>query len=63
MIVPRYLATVGAPVQPSYNTFIAEPFFSGVQRTLGAGRYEEALAEGRAMSVAQAIDYALAEQG
>jgi predicted ATPase/DNA-binding winged helix-turn-helix (wHTH) protein len=53
------LASVGAPVQPSYNTWIAEPFFTAVQRTLGAGVYENALAEGRAMSLVQAIDYAL----
>jgi non-specific serine/threonine protein kinase len=56
------LATVGAPVQPSYNTWIAQPFFGGVQRTLGPYRYERALVEGRGMSLGQAIDYALAEQ-
>jgi predicted ATPase len=56
------LTSVGAPIQPSYYTLIDEPFFAGVQRSLGADGYEKALAEGRAMSLVQAIDYATEER-
>jgi predicted ATPase/DNA-binding winged helix-turn-helix (wHTH) protein len=56
------LTSVGAPIQPSYYALIDEPFFAGVQRTLGADVYAQALAEGRAMPLGQAIDDALEER-
>ena len=40
-------------------TWIGDPYFSGVQQELGSAAYQQALAEGRALSLSQAIDYAM----
>ena len=56
------LDSIGAPVQPSFNMLIGDRYFGAVQRDLGTDAYEQALAAGRAMSLPQAIDYAMEER-
>jgi hypothetical protein len=55
------LDSIGSPVQPTYQAWIDDRYFGAVQQALGAGAYEQALADGRAMSLSQAIDHALEE--
>ena len=50
---------IGASVQPTYNIWIGDRLFGAVQRELGTDAYQEALAAGRAMSLPEAIQYAL----
>ncbi len=50
------LDRIGAPVQPTYNTWIGDRCFGAVQEALGTRGYEQALAEGGAMSLSQALE-------
>ena len=56
------LESIGSSTQPSYNALIGDHLFSALPRELGEDAYRQALAAGRAMSMSQAIDYALEEQ-
>ena len=51
--------SVGSPVQPSYNAWIGDRLFPAVEQELGTDAYHQALAAGRAMSLSQAIGYAM----
>ncbi len=51
------LEAIGAPMQPTYNTWIGDRAFELVRQTLGPGAYQAALDEGRAMSLTQAVEY------
>ena len=51
--------SIGAPAQPTFNTWIRDRLFQAAQDTLGPDAYQQALASGRAMSLPQAIEYAL----
>jgi non-specific serine/threonine protein kinase len=53
------LDSVGAPVQPTYHTWVGDRLFGAVQQELGTEMYERTLLDGRAMSVSQAIEYAM----
>ena len=53
------LDSIGTSVQPTYNTLIGERLFPAVQDELGADAYQQAMAAGRAMSLSQAIEYAM----
>ncbi|HEX5108247.1 MAG TPA: winged helix-turn-helix domain-containing protein [Vicinamibacterales bacterium] len=57
------LASIGVPAQPTYNSWIGDRLFPAVQDRLGAAAYEQALAEGRAMSLSQALEYAMGAGG
>jgi hypothetical protein len=56
------LESIGSAVQPTYNVMIGDPLFGAVQQELGADAYHQALAAGRAMSLSQAIQYAIEGQ-
>ena len=51
--------SIGAPAQPTFNTWIRDRLFQAAQDTLGPDAYQQALVSGRAMSLPQAIEYAL----
>jgi non-specific serine/threonine protein kinase len=53
------LDSVGAPLQVSYNTWIGDRSLDIMTRSLGEGGVHAALAEGRAMSLSQAIKFGL----
>jgi hypothetical protein len=55
------LDSIASAVQPSFNELIGDRF-DAVRRDLGMAAYEQALAEGRAMSLPHAIEYALEGQ-
>ena len=57
------LESIGSELQPTYHTWIGDPLFGAVQQELGTDAYEQALAAGRAMSLSQAIEYAMEGQG
>ena len=56
------LESVGAPVQPSFDRWVGEPYFAAVKESLGGARFETARAEGRAMSLAEAIQFGLEDR-
>ena len=56
------LDSIGATAQPSFNMLIGDRYVGAVQRDLGTDAYEQAVAAGRAMSLPQAIDYAMEER-
>jgi hypothetical protein len=51
--------SIGTEVQPTYRTLIGDRYFIAVQDDLGADAYHQALADGRAMPLSQAIAYAM----
>lgn len=53
------LDSIGAPVQPTYKLWIGDRCFGAVKQALGARAYEQAVADGRAMSLSQAVDHAM----
>jgi non-specific serine/threonine protein kinase len=53
------LDSIGSAPQPTYTTWIGDRLFPAVQQELGTAVYEETLAEGRTMSMSQAIEYAM----
>jgi predicted ATPase/DNA-binding winged helix-turn-helix (wHTH) protein len=53
------LDSIGAPPQPSFNMVIRDRYFGAVEDELGSSAYQQALAEGRAMPLSQAITYAI----
>jgi hypothetical protein len=53
------LDSIGAPVRPTYNTWIGDRYFGAVQQALGARDYQQALADRRAMSLSQTIEYGM----
>jgi tetratricopeptide (TPR) repeat protein len=53
------LESIGSPPQPSHNALIGDHLLSALPQELGEVAYRQALADGRAMSMSQAIDYAL----
>jgi non-specific serine/threonine protein kinase len=55
------LEAVGAPMQPTYNTWIGDRAFEGVKQTLGADAYLAALNDGRAMSLTEAVEFVFDE--
>jgi non-specific serine/threonine protein kinase len=57
----RLLESVGVPLMPEFT--LREPYLNGARESLGEPAFQDALSEGRAMSLAQAVDYALAETG
>jgi non-specific serine/threonine protein kinase len=56
----RLLELVGSPLQPAIQSF-RDSYFGSARELLGAGAFQAALSEGRGMSLAQAVQYALAE--
>ena len=60
-MVERLLRTVGAPVYDSFNPnrFLYERTRAAVRSTLCESAFEEARAEGQAMTLEQAVAYAL----
>jgi non-specific serine/threonine protein kinase len=56
------LDSIGAEVQPTYNTLIGDRFFAAVEEELGTDAYQQALAVGRGMSLSQAVEYATGER-
>jgi len=57
------LDSIGAPAQPTFNMLIGDRYFGLVQSELGPSAYEQAVAEGRAMPLPQAIEYAIEGKG
>jgi non-specific serine/threonine protein kinase len=55
------LDSVGAPAQPSFNIWIGDRLFDTMRGALGESGLNAALAEGRAMSLTQAIEFGLEE--
>jgi non-specific serine/threonine protein kinase len=53
------LDSIGSSVQPTYNIWIGDRLFGAVQQEVGTDAYQEAFAAGRAMSLLEAIQYAL----
>jgi hypothetical protein len=53
------LDSIGSSAQPTYHTWIGDRLFGAVQKDLGREAYEQALTAGRAMTLSQAIDYAM----
>jgi non-specific serine/threonine protein kinase len=53
------LDSIGSSVQPTYNILIGDRLFGAVQQELGADGYQQALTAGRALSLSQAIQYAI----
>ena len=53
------LDSIGSAAQPTYTTLIGDRLFPAVQQELGTDAYQQTLADGRAMSLSQAIDYAM----
>ena len=53
------LDAIGSSAQPTYHTWIGNRLFGAVQEDLGRDAYEQALTAGRAMTLSQAIDYAM----
>jgi predicted ATPase/DNA-binding winged helix-turn-helix (wHTH) protein len=51
------LESVGAPVQASFNRWIGDRYLNAMKDRLGASVFEAALAEGRSMSLARAIEF------
>jgi hypothetical protein len=51
--------SIGSSVQPTYNIWIGDRLFGAVQQELGTDAYQQALTAGRAMSLPQAIQYAM----
>jgi non-specific serine/threonine protein kinase len=54
----RLLESVGVPLMPEFT--LREPYLNGARESLGEPAFQDAMSEGRAMSLAQAVDYALA---
>ena len=55
----RLLESVGAPLMPEF--MLRDPYLNGARESLGEPAFQDALSEGRAMSLKQAVQYALAE--
>jgi non-specific serine/threonine protein kinase len=55
------LDSVGAPVQASYNIWIGDRFLGVMREALGESALQAALDEGRAMTLASAIELGLAD--
>jgi len=55
------LESVASPLQESVKTLIGDRYMDRVKESLGQEAFHAALAEGRAMSLTQAVQYALAE--
>jgi predicted ATPase/DNA-binding winged helix-turn-helix (wHTH) protein len=55
-------AAVGAPIQPTFKNLILNRYVDSVQQALGASGYQQAVEEGRAMSTADAVSFALMDQ-
>jgi hypothetical protein len=53
------LESVGAPPQVSYHTWIGDRSLALMRQSLGESGAQEAIAEGRAMSLARAIEFSL----
>lgn len=53
------LQSVGAPVQPTFKTWVTDRYFEGARRSIGDEVFEQARAEGRAMSAARAMELGL----
>jgi non-specific serine/threonine protein kinase len=61
--IEAMLDRTGSRFGDVYGESIAERWVSSARDLLGAAAYDAALAEGRAMSLAQAVDYVLSETG
>jgi hypothetical protein len=55
----RILDGVGAPARPAYDRWVGDRHFPAVREALGAAQYGQAMAEGAAMPLDQAIQLAL----
>jgi non-specific serine/threonine protein kinase len=55
------LDSMATPLQVSMRVMIGDRYIDPVQQALGADAFEQALSEGRAMSLKQAIQYAVAD--
>jgi tetratricopeptide (TPR) repeat protein len=53
------LESVGAPLQASYNIWIGDRYLDAMKGCLGDGVFQAALADGRTMSLARAIEFGL----
>jgi hypothetical protein len=53
--------SVGAPVQESFNRLIGDRYLDAMKGSLGESVLRAALAEGRAMSLSQAVQFGLEE--
>ena len=58
----RLLESVGSPLLPE-GKILRDRYFDSVKESLGEGPFQAALSKGRAMSLTQAVQYALAEIG
>jgi non-specific serine/threonine protein kinase len=56
------LDAVGSSAQPTYNALIGDRLAGALQEQLGTDTYGQALAAGRAMSLSQAMDWAVDAQ-
>ena len=57
----RLLESVGSPLQPE-NAMLRDRYMEGAQVSLGDNAFQAASSEGRAMSLSEAIHYALEDQ-
>jgi predicted ATPase len=55
----RLLESVGAPLMPEFK--LRDFYLNGARESLGEPAFKDAMSEGRAMSLQQAVQYALAE--
>jgi hypothetical protein len=56
------LESVGAPVQASYHRWIGDQYLARIKDALGARAYQDAVDDGRAMSLPDAVAHALDQQ-
>jgi tetratricopeptide (TPR) repeat protein len=56
------LDSMASPLQASIKTLIGDRYIGRAKEALGADAFEQALSEGRAMSLQQAIQYAVADE-
>ena len=57
----RMFENVGSRLDPMFESSIGDRFLLPLRQSLGEGAFDALLAEGRAMSLQQAVQYALAE--
>jgi non-specific serine/threonine protein kinase len=55
----RLLESVGVALMPEFT--LRDPYLDGARESLGESAFQDALSEGRAMSLRQAVQYALAD--
>ena len=56
------LESVASPLQPSHKVWIGDRYIAASEAAMGPAAFDQALKEGRAMSLNQAIQYALTQR-